>query len=270
MIDVYLRTEKKGSNPGAWVSVQSPAAQPVEYYLKYCPGSHLPSGHPFIPAHQPIYEALTYRLVQRLGLSTPECKLLNNNQDLHFITLPGYTGPALNHQMPWYFLSKKLQGHEHHDNDLACNILASQKLYRDLLQLHDLSGSRQNVFFPEDTPQVIYMDLGCSFVDASGGFLTQRNAVTTLPIDRKSNKFDRKYISSRKLHANDGKIIPILDIIDGIPQEEFDVCGKALATLESMLYAEEIDYIQHLLVASTAATFSLYKADPRIEKVHKF
>src|SRR3990172_8745740 len=169
MIDVVVKSKSAGSNPGGKTSIMVPGKDIVDAYLKYCNNTRLSREVPLCADHQPVYEALTCALLRQLGPATPETGLVRNVENVNFIYLPGFDGKELNPKKPFYFTSKLLAEPEGRNDKKAIELLKQDKLYRDLLILADVSGRRQNIYFPQDESRIVYLDIGCSFVDCHGG-----------------------------------------------------------------------------------------------------
>jgi hypothetical protein len=139
-------------------------------------------------------------------------------------------------------------------------------MYRDLLILADVSGSRQNVYYPQDDSRVIYLDLGCSFVDAHGGEMTQRNCVKKLNLERKSLSHDRKFLDRRSVENASGILVNLGEMVESVPSVGIQIYGKKSERLDALVSPEEVDYVKGVFTAHMASEIGKYKLDPRVRK----
>ena len=172
-LEIILTSEPKGSNPGG-KGKTTIYGEEKEIYLKYCNISHIRHPTHFNAQHQPIYEAITFALAQKLGLIIPDYYIiLNGKKDLKFSYKKGIK--KLAGDKPYYFLSELVQLPINEDPPKVQQQMKKEKIFRDFLLISDISGKKQNFcYFEAPHPYMFYIDLGCSFVDSVGGILQQR------------------------------------------------------------------------------------------------
>ncbi|RMD58593.1 hypothetical protein D6825_00305 [Candidatus Woesearchaeota archaeon] len=266
IIDVYMRSGPSGSNPGGKGNIHI-THENIPSYIKYCNSTSLGRESPLIPDNQPVYEALTFALARELGLSTPEDALLHNDDEtqLNFTYLPGFKGKAFD-MVPFYFSSRLIEGNESKDQASAIGLLARDKVYRDLLNLADVSGRRQNVFIPEGSQNIIYLDLGCSFVDAQHGRLSQRNSIKKLKVEKKSVKKSRKRLDKMAIETPSHRLVSLGRLVEELPKTELRVHGQGYKTLDDLISQREINYIQSVYALHFAREAQRYSSDPRFRR----
>ena len=211
-LTVEVTSDKKGSNPGGECTVRN-GVMPFEGYFKYCTGSKLPRYSPFNVGHQPVYEAFTFGLARRLGLKTTDHYLLLNKEgDVEFEDLERHS--RRDHSgKGFYFLSRLVPNPIHRTNHGA-ERLESQRPYLESILVSDIIGRKQNYTYGDEglaEGDVMYIDLGCSFVHAHDGFLGS-------PHKLKYKKPKNVKLALKRLK---GKFLISADEIDIIDLEEF-------------------------------------------------
>lgn len=268
MIEVLITSKPKGGNPGANARVLVPGKEPIDVYVKYCPGSNLPKNHALVSKHQPIYEALTCAIAEQLGLEIPLVGVLENISR-EKVSFNDISNPKNNHfkfNEDFYFISKLLQGKESDDQERIKRLMAEQKIYRDLLRMHDLSGRRQNLYFPNDGSKIVYLDMGCSFVDAIEGKLKQRMEISRLPLDKKSVRNSKKSIDKIALENARGIRVNMGELVGSIQSILLHVNYADDKRVSELISKEECDYIRDLYTVAfdELLTNYPYKKDPRV------
>lgn len=173
-LEIIFTSGRKGSNPGGKIKVNHPRFS-GDYYLKYCYGAKFNGLSSFTANHQPIYEALTFELVNFLGLSTTNYYVLcNEEKSLSFKNwkdlLPHDPSGRI-----YYFISKVSQERQNFQEEELSECIREDSPYLDLALVSDIVGKRQNYigcWNGENKIKAVYLDLGCSFVYAKEGFLT--------------------------------------------------------------------------------------------------
>jgi hypothetical protein len=173
-----IESTNKGSNPGG-LCKYSDGRKDLSCYFKYCVGSQIPKTSSLIPEHQPVYEAITFELARKLGLHTPNFFVLLNNkkniklEDPHHFSAKNHSGRN------YYFLSELVYEPTNIPDltQIGDGIIKNEKVYLDSLKIADVHGKRQNymVLKPNGDFNVTYIDLGCSFVYATNGFIRLPN-----------------------------------------------------------------------------------------------
>jgi len=205
---INVQSGRKGSNPGGKCVISS-QGRVFDAYLKYCLGSKIPRGRSsFVPEHQPIYEAITFKLVKTLGLHVPEFFVLRNaGQDVVF-TGDFATSPKDHKGREYYFVSRwEHESPSPQREEVANSLLSSELPYLDLLMVEDIIGKRQNYLFQrgESGSRVVYCDLGCSFVKAIRGALELPQRVLKCSrLAHNCKKQERKHLKGKQLILVDG------------------------------------------------------------------
>lgn len=252
-LEVRVLTEKKGSNPGGRAVIDC-HGRGMGCYFKYCVGSKLPIQSSFSHTHQPIYEAITVGLARLLGLNTPNVYVVSGSE-------VNFTGDRsliknLNPRMPYYFISEILPVPAREDPGKTAKRMKDESIYRDILQLSDIVGKKQNYFFYEsrDSGVLCYLDVGCSFVHAVDGFIFMTNNVKNhaLEVDVKRDKRRLKdyYLIPNDPNAQD--LISLEHIINLVPELKIlcinsKTCKRELVPIFSLLTVPEIADIQAIL-----------------------
>lgn len=251
VFNIKLTSDNIGSNPGGRCNLKL-EGRDVSAYIKYCTTNGT-NGSSLTPMHQPIYEALTLELAKKLGLHTPNYRVLcNKNRDVRINIGGERTLKRFNEKTPFYFVSKLINIPDEEDEIKTAIAMKEEKVYRDLLGISDVSGRKQNFVFVQEPGHeyLLYIDLGCSFVNAHKGKITLSN------LHKKGLKQDRKAIK-RKLKkfseywvdvAQNGDALRLSDIIQEIPLVKINLLNsdKKKDTLEKLLSEAEVRDIQKL------------------------
>jgi hypothetical protein len=260
---VKILSGRKGSNPGGFCSYND-GKTAFEGYLKYCVGSRIPNGHShLIPEHQPVYEAITFELARRLGLSTPSFfVLLNKNGNVKFEDSNNFS----NHKHSgrnYYFFSKRIyEPRVLGLNEIGNEIIDRERVYLDSLMISDILGKRQNyMILPKNNGfGVFYVDLGCSFVHATDGFIRLPNELKkySRSCSKKKDKCNLKnktvvgaddtlLVNLEELvYAFEGLTVPTLNPLSRIP-------------ISSLISANEISEIDDYVVHGLCKSLHEYK-----------
>ena len=262
-IEVYGR--RKGSNPGTTCSFALRGGRRQDYYLKYCPGSKLPPSSYLTPPNQPIYESVTSEMANMLGLLTPNASVVEGS-DVVFTGQPQHL-KKINANMPFFFVSKLI----HHPEQSNGSESLEQRMtieapYRDLLMVSDIIGRKQNYAYYENQDRLIYLDLGCSFVNATKGFLYMKNHIKRRPNSKKIKKLEKRlkgyYIAPMAAGIND--FISLQDFVQiprtlEIPIIDSKTGKRKKTPVSSLLYKEEIDEIIEILTYELVSDLSKLK-----------
>jgi len=268
MIDVVMNAGRTGSNPGGKASILMPGKASIDVYLKYCNNTKVGRETHLTAEHQPVYEALVAAMARQFGLATPETTILKNEEDVNFIYLSSFSDKELNSRKPFYFTSRLLTEPESKDTAKAVELLKNDKMYRDLLILADVSGRRQNVYYPQalDNSKVIYLDLGCSFTDCHNGEITQRNVVKKLDLERKAVLKNRRFLDRLSVENASGILVNLGEMVESVPSVGIQIYGKKSERLDGLLGPEEVDYIKSVFTAHMASEIGEYKLDSRVRR----
>jgi hypothetical protein len=170
----------------------------------------------------------------------------------------------LDDRKPLYFVSRLVDLPEEEDSEILAEKMVEEKLYRDLLIVGDVSGRKQNYCLLDDGngPFVLYIDVGCSFIDAHMGTISQREHISHLLGRsgrgasrnlRKNVKRARDYLSKRGLLTNHSQehrreVIGLEDFIDKIPDERLLTLPRGSEAVRNLLSEEEVEEISNLLL----------------------
>jgi len=267
-MEIYVLTEKKGSNPGGKVSFDLRGEGREDYYLKYCLGNQ--SRDPrFQSQHQPIYEAATMAWFERIGLRVPEFFVLENQGDISF-DYASTRIPRLVGTIPFYFCSKLVDLPRREDETLLEERLRSEKIYRDCLGITDVSGKRQNFTYirsvDSEEEYVLYLDLGCSFVHAVNGQLIPRSRKGK-SLNKKERKTAERNLDNSSLSVPTGETFSMRQLYDlffevGIPTRRSDSGTLRNTPLERLLTSLELEAIAEILFEEFTETIRFYKKNP--------
>jgi hypothetical protein len=269
---VSVYSERKGSNPGGNCSITIPHGGTIDAYIKYCLGSRLPKNspfgdrdQPFRATAQPIYEALTLVLARKMGLLVPEFYVLDNSQvgrEVEFEYSPN--GERLNESMPYFFVSKLIVPTKVEEPTAKEAALKREKLYRDLLVVSDVSNKAQNYMYAPDLDRMVYLDLGCSFVNAVGGTLLPHTGKQEVPSKRVWRRIQRK-IDNYLLEDIDGGTTRLSDLVDISPDTKVPMLNpRCSRSLGDLLNPEEIEETSLIIKANLVNIWKKHKRDPRL------
>lgn len=266
MIDIKVISEKKGSNPGG-KCILPYRGSTLEAYLKYCQNSRLPFGSPFTPSNQPIYEAVTLVLAEQLGLQVPRYFVLMNPEKKEIKFYYNHRPKSkdmLSETMPCYFISKlaKLPKIELGRGEEIQKKMREEKIYRDLIMITDLSNKQQNYAYMHEgsNPHLLYIDLGCSFVNAVENVLFQSYKLKNLLGKKGEKGFLKKDLKNAKEflrryaiitgHKEEYKkdIIEILDLAESVPNLPIPLFPKGNVNASFLLGCDELEEIVNLLI----------------------
>ncbi len=243
---IDVRSKKKGGNPGGEISVNC-FNRPQYYYAKHCNHSKVSRKESsFVYTHQPIYEAVTCEMARDLGLKFPDFFIMDNRDKSINFRSNGLK-MDINNGKPYYFFSNLLNLGA--DEPQGNEMIERESIYRDLLQISDITGRRQNYTFFEGN--LIYLDVGCTFVDAHEGSIKFRTQHPKL-LDKKPLKNSRKRIGRYSLVLLGGSKIDMLDFVD-MPRDLYipvmtSEGDKTSKKLEDLITSDEIDEICNRIV----------------------
>ncbi len=260
---VLVKSERKGSNPGGFCTFDD-GKNRFDGYFKYCVGSKIPKGYSALKSeHQPIYEAITFELARRLGLKTPIFfVLLNGNRDIKFEDPNNFS--SHNHLgRHSYFFSKKIYEPTVSGLDEIGNrIIERERVYLDSLMISDILGRRQNymVLSKNHGFEIFYLDLGCSFVHATGGFIRLLNDLKKYS-GSCSKKRDRCSLKDKTIiGADDSLLINLEELIysfEGLTVPTLNPFSRA--HLSDLISREEIAEIDNYVVHGICKSLHEYK-----------
>lgn len=251
---LIVESTRKGSNPGGLCTYRN-GKNNFQGYFKYCIGSRISNTCSNLHSdHQPIYEAITFELARRFGLRTPPFFVLLNKkndatfQDSRELVSHDHSG------RPFYFLSKIIYESKNLDREQAgSEIIEKQRVYLDALMISDILGKRQNYMILGESGdyQVSYVDLGCSFVHATEGFIRLPNDLKKYKeIPRNREKNDKHRLKNKTvISADNDSLVNLEELVYGFR-------GLTIPTLNpwrripirDLLSEEEVEEIDDYLV----------------------
>jgi hypothetical protein len=224
-----------------------------------------------------LYEAVTLTLAKKMGLRVPRYFVLLNDGNVNFsYNYPKEEVSKVEKQertKPFYYLSELIPScNEEKESKRLAQLMSKEKIYRDLLMLADVSG-RKNNFCLIITPQdafVLYIDLGCSFVDAHDGVLTQRNYIQNLLGNndhsmsssvRKKIKNAERFLKNKYIISNPPtqEIINLLDFSESVNSMQIPLFPKGKVNISAVMDQREIEEITSLLKINFEETIRDHK-----------
>lgn len=263
---IRVSSERKGSNPGGKCHFLA-GAESFNAYFKFCYGARIHGTSALKAGHQPIYEAITFGLVQQCGLRTTDYYvLLNTKRDVVFESWQSHAQEKNDPSgRDYYFLSRLLPAEPQHLRDVIPSSLSSDLPY--LLGLHvgDIIGSRQNYACSSPTSWtfeqdcITYIDLGCSFVYAKHGMLTlpyKAAGYDKAEFKRIMHRLEHRHIISR-----DDELLYLSDIVSLLPEMQLPTLNpRGSLPVHAFLNAEEIREIQHYVAQNLEGRLSMFEA----------
>ncbi len=258
-LEIKITSERKGGNPGG-NCIFNDGKNKFEGYFKYCIGSNIRAPSSFVPENQPFYEATTFELVRKMGLATSKYfVLLNENGNLNFVNCGSDVREHSGRKS--YFISK-IQKEDSSLDEHALKKINEEKVYLNSLEVSDVIGRRQNYrVLPDfsDKCKIMYIDLGCSFVNALDGNLKLSNGFA------KINFLDKRKLKKLKkvnvIGADNYSIVNFGELVEGLPSlviTTLNPLGKK--KLKNLVSSDEISEIQMYL------TESLYSSVPKFRE----
>ena len=243
VLEIIVVSEAKGSNPGGRCLLSNESNLPLPVYVKHCTQSRIRRGvSDFIPEHQPIYEAITFQMGEKIGLNTPKFYvLLNKERNLKFTGCEG-TKLDIKQDWPFYFVSELVMPPESEEPSEYNPIIEREAVYRDLLQISDIVGRKHNFCYRDG--KVIYFDLGCSFIDAHMNAIELHNKHGR-PLDKKEMKRALRTLDRWILIGNDN--ISSLSLADFVELPRYlslpTLNPKGKVPLKNLISEAEIEEI---------------------------
>lgn len=258
---MYVKSEARGSNPGGTCIAQT-REKLFECYFKYCYGTKFQGASSFKASHQPVYEALTFQLVRELGLRTTDFYLLlNGNRSVNFHNWKNFmlhdpSGREL------YFVSTILPYKKECSESRANELIGMASPYLDGILVADIVGKRQNYrCFPSDrfpSGEIIYLDLGCSFVYAKDGYLTLPHK--SPPYESREYRAMLRRLSNYTILSSDMKEINLAELVENIPILKLPSLNPtSQISLDLLLSRDEIKEIQSYIGHSFMRNISTFR-----------
>lgn len=249
--ELKVTSSRIGGNPGGKCIVKCDETFFSAYY-KFCYGSKLSGNSPFRAPNQPVYEALTFDLARKLGLQAPSVfVLLNERGDVKFTDWKRFSEKG-NHDPSGrrcYFVSRLTDHPVRPEADPISNrILEAHRPYLESLLIADIINIKQNYALVGTglDADIRYLDLGCSFVHAKGGFLLQQNRT------RKETRSFKEIIKGLNhtwiANVQGTDILNVGDFIRGIPSSGIPTLNPwGVRIAKTLLSAEELEGVMKLI-----------------------
>lgn len=248
---VVMRSREKGSNPGGECDFFDNGYS-FRGYVKYCHGSRLQGDSVFVPEHQPVYEGITFELARSLCLDTSEGFVLMNNEG--DVTFEDWKEMGLRHNPSgrnFYFLSKLLNNPaEEMSESESQAIINFEKSYLEAIMISDVVGKRQNYkTYGGGEMNVVYLDLGCSFVHAVDGFLISPHRLHLRTA--RDYKKALKRLNGKSLLMPNQSFSKLVSIVEGVEDMEVNVLNpRGRRKIKDLISFGEIEEIQRHLAQS--------------------
>ena len=225
-------------------------------------------------------------MAKRLGLSVPDYGVIvnSNKTDVRFSYSPkdGKKISPLNPKKSFYFLSLFIPHNVDDTNKGLPSLMAREKIFRDLLNLGDISGRAQNYSFiqlPDGSdPFVTYIDVGCGLVDAHGGRLNIRTSLKNKLKKMKSKKNLRNIknkLSRWEIETSNGKKVNLGkfgESISEIPISVIDASKRRRVDslpASTFLSLEELNQLQMIYFVVNEKFLKKYSCDNRLSRVRR-
>ncbi|MEM4625690.1 MAG: hypothetical protein QXJ28_02935 [Candidatus Pacearchaeota archaeon] len=251
-VNIDILSSRKGSNPGGLCYFRAPRLE-FKGHFKYCLGSKINGLSSFKAENQPVYEAITFELARFLGLKTVDSFVIrNDNLDVYFDGWKevGEINPS---GRKFYFISKFIDNLVASDlnTNICCDVPEREIIYLDSLLISDIVGRKQNyIMDPNSRDSITYLDLGCSFVHAHNGFMTQPNKLKIN--DSKSIKRAYKILKDIHIIGRDNDSIINLSELAEMPfnMSIYTLNPWKFVKVSDLITYEEIEEIHLHLVQS--------------------
>jgi len=260
---ILVKSDRKGSNPGGFCAYYDNRHN-FEGYFKYCFGSRIPSNYSFLRAeHQPVYEAITFELARKFGLKTPNFfVLMNENNDVEFKD-PEKFSPNNHSGRHYYFISEKIHEPPLPNLDtIGSKIIDREKIYLEGLMIEDILGKRQNYLILQRGEDfgVSYLDLGCSFVHAVGGFIKLPNELRNY-LRNCDAKRDKCILKKKAIiTANNNFLVDLEELVSSFGTLNIPTLNPHSRTpISELVSPEEITEIGSYLVGGLCKSLSHFK-----------
>lgn len=240
-----VQSARIGGNPGGRCGVHTSKEQ-FEGYFKFCYGSRIGGASSLRTSRQPVYEAITFQLVRSFGLGTTDFYvLLNQRRDVQFDNWRKFSDHNPSGR-DLYFLSKLLPPESNQWHGIVPLFLSNDMVYLESLRVGDIIGRRQNYYCygsSNTTGNIVYIDLGCSFVYAKDGYLTLPHKVFVYEakeFKRVMHRLERASVITRTQRE-----LNLATIVEELPHMTLPTLNAALSLpVEVFLEHDEIKEIQ--------------------------
>jgi len=280
-LEIVVTSENKGSNPGGRCIVKSSIEIFPKSYIKYCNRGQGLNGFNLLAQNQPIYEAMSLEMVKMLGLNIPNYFVILNygGDNISFKYEPEKEKhiKKLSDNKKFYFVSRLIKHPIDETNPKLIEIMASEKIYRDLLHIGNVSGRPENytlINIPGMDPFVLYIDLGCGLVDAYEGLLTIRSSLIKKVLNlknRKTLKDLKKKLERIDLKTDFGAMVNLVEFGEYILKcckintlDASDPKRIKSVAVESILSQGELVDLSNLYFAANIKFLDTYKGDSRL------
>jgi len=260
-LNVDIRSENKGSNPGGRCLI-SDNGDKFNAYFKFCYGSKLRSASSFVSQNQPVYEAITFELVRQMGLATTdEYVILNEKRDVNFDNWKEH-GFKHNPQGRRFYFASVIDEVPlvRLDETEAALLVGMESVFLDSLMISDVVGRSHNYLADADPDNkgIRYLDLGCSFVLASEGFL--KDPPRRKSLDKKTRKNLSKRLNGKKVYTNGQRTVELAQLVEGISEMSVPTLNpRGRREIGEMISGDEIREIQDYMLSSLSRALPKFK-----------
>jgi len=260
---ILVKSDRKGSNPGGFCSYKD-GRNNFEGYFKYVVGSKIPRDHSYLRSdHQPIYEAITFELARKFGLKTPSFFVLMNEDNNVKFEDPEKFSSHPHSGRHSYFVSKKIHEPNLPNLDrIGSEIINKERIYLESLRIEDILGKRQNYLIlpKENNFEVSYLDLGCSFVHAVGGFIylpnELKNHSRTCDTKREKCTLKKKDVIS----ADNASLVDLEELVSSFETLSIPTLNhNSRLPISNLISSEEIKEISSYLVSGLCKSLHQFR-----------
>lgn len=263
MLEINVLSPRKGSNPGGSCSFKS-GNRLVSGYFKYCHTSRARKSSLKVE-HQPIYEQVTLQLARSIGLKTIDSYVLSNlDRNVKF---KGWKGKDTDpNNRDFYFLSVYIPKSvviaekeyrkagettvildSKDDITKIARVFGREKAYLETILVEDVINKRQNyVFHPHRGPdgEIIYLDLGCSFVRAIGGAISVPRGLKRVG-SREIRRMKKKLRGTYLISARDDNFVDLGNLAEQIPNLKISMLNpRKNVPLKDLLTGSEMEEVE--------------------------
>ncbi|MBU2562685.1 MAG: hypothetical protein KKF68_03425 [Nanoarchaeota archaeon] len=282
MLEILVTSGPKGGNPGGRCYFGL-GREDKSVYLKYCEISRLGTGDFLKVENQPIYEAILLEMAKKVGLNVPNnWVILNKDRSLVEFDYCLEEGEKivkpLDSKRKTFFVSELEFSSLSENLNETRELLNSQAIYRDLLNIGDIVGKSQNykVLAISGGTKLLYLDLGCGLVDSIGGELRLRKSLSRklACLDEKTLKKIRKRLRNYEISGINGSKRVNLDRFgNDLPFFNLKVIDaehpfkESCRVVKSLLSLGEIKRLQDIYFLVANNFLKKHKGDDRLLRV---
>jgi len=266
MLEINVLSPRKGSNPGGSCSFRA-GNRLVSGYFKYCHTNKIRKSALRVE-HQPIYEQVTLQLARDIGLKTIDSYVLSNLD--RSVKFKGWKGREKQDTDPnnrdFYFLSVYIPKSvviaekeyrkagettvildSRDDMTKIARVFQREDVYLRTLLVSDVVGKRQNyVFNPHRgvDGEIVYLDLGCSFVKAVGGDMLLPRGLKKCG-SREVRRMKKKLRGVQLISAKNDNFVDLESLSEQIPDLKIPMLNpRRNVPLQDLLTSSEMEEVE--------------------------